>query len=257
VRLPLSDVSRVIEEVQRLTASPNGAYSLTVTTKVMLTGTLDGAAVTRDFRPSVAFDLDTSQLRLSEAPADGATSILRSQTGSLPVAGSTARLLPFPPHPPLSTVRVASAVLTVAALVVAALLAGQQPPRRPPTQILDIPRRYRRRMVTTRAATIPADRTVLAVDSIATLHRIAERYERFIMYDISPVPATEAAPGASGAGAPRRVGAAPARWDKHTFLVDDDTALYLFVTHIPAPRNEPEPPRGRRHPYVPGPRHAS
>jgi hypothetical protein len=106
-----------------------------------------------------------------------------------------------------------------------------------------IPHNVRPKIVTTQAALIPADRTVMTVDSMASLNRVAERYERLIMHNVLPMPGPE---GQSG--------------EEHTFMVDDDTALYMYVTRTSTPIEVPEeaPPipmtRRRVRSLIPSPR---
>jgi hypothetical protein len=252
VRLPLTRILRVIKNVERRTGTASGPYRLTVTSDVVL-GAPAGSGTVGRFSPFLAFDLDAHQLRLRDAPADGGSAIIRSGSGSLMVPGSVARRLPLPGHPPLSLARVVTAVLAVVALLAAAILGWlrRRPPR--PDGTARIPRRYRRRVIATQVATIPPDRTVVTVDSIATLHRIAERYERLIMHNVSPSPAALVPGGSGTAPAGRRAAtatatatataaAAAAAEYEDAYLVDDDTALYVFVTQVPPQRT---PPRGQ------------
>lgn len=70
VTLDLRRLRSLIGRVQRLTGAPaGGSYTLTVLSRVHLTGTLAGQPLSSDYRPALSFQLDDLQLR----PASSAT----------------------------------------------------------------------------------------------------------------------------------------------------------------------------------------
>jgi signal peptidase I len=277
--LPLGHYLQLIEDVEQLTKASSGPYSITVSAVVMLGGQVPGGVVAGDFSPSLTFDLTPSQLRLHDQVPPGAAFVTKSQATSIAVPATAVRRLPMPGHPTVSTARTAGAALAVVALLAAGLLTGlrrragaeawvnagtnaeaETAARAETAEIAEIvPRRYRGRVLATQITAIPPDRTVVRVGSIEVLHKIAERYGRFILHDVSPAPGATA-PGTSRA---RRRSTDQVRGREHTFLVDDDTALYLFVTHGPAPAGDPgptdpaPPQESGPHDLVPAPRHAS
>ena len=259
--LPLSSYVQLIADLDRLTGTSSGPYTFTVTTVVTLGDRVREAGIAAQaFSPSLSFAVGGSELHLQDKVPPGATSITKTQAGSVAVVGSTPRLLPLPGHPPLTSLRVAAPALAILAFLVAGLLRGlgRRPPE--PGETFEVPRRYRARVVPTQIGTIPESRTVLRIDSIATLHRIAERYERFIMYDVSPPTTPGLLDGAPGTVPTGRRAAVPIQGQgrqEHTFVVDDDTAMYMFVTTVrppsppPAPPGPPAPPAPPRPPAPP------
>ncbi len=287
--LPLAGYLQVINDLERLTNASSAPYNITVKTVVTLSGQVPGGVVAAEFSPSLSFDVTQSQLRLHDQAPAGSASITRSQAGEITVPASVVRRLPVPGHPTPAALRNAGFAFAIVAFLVAGLLRELRRRPAPPDDTAElIPRRYRGRVLATQVTEIPPGRTVVRVDSIHTLHRIAERYGRFIMHDIPPAPGPTGPEPVPGTSRPRRRSTDLPRGREHTFLVDDETALYLFVTHAPAPQGHPptdpaspggdppadasaggapaagapsgegqEPPPGKPRGLVPTPRHAS
>ncbi len=246
--LPLRDLSQAVSDLQRLTGVPGGPYTVVVTTQIDLEQTEAGRSSTEEFAPELTFELDPNQLRLRDKPSQDDTFIAATKLGPMVAARAP------PDWVPSRQVAIAArfGVTTLAFSAFATTLVLRHRRRAASRQVptrYRIPRRYRQRIVSTLVASIPEDRAILAVESLDALNRIAEKCERFIHYEATTL---------TDYGVEQE----PHPWQldlarEHTFFVDDDTALYVFVTGtveaLPEPAPTPVGPTER----IPRPRHAA
>jgi hypothetical protein len=185
-----------------------------VQTDISLNGKIGGAPVKAKFEPALTFTLDLQQLRLGgtvAAPtanpdADPNAPIIRTQTKSVTIPDTTEGRVPVPilhaelPVWPTRIIGLAGGLL----LLLAAALGERANVRHAAAvgEVGEIVRRLGDKLIPADASSPPPGRTVVTVTSINGLTRIAERYERFILHS--------------------------SQGEQHTFLVDDDTALYLY-----------------------------
>ncbi len=252
--LDLAEFARVIRDVAAATHVPIGGYTLTVRLDVHLAGAVAGQPVDQRIAPALAFSVDDHLVRLTqsqsgtsaagepqpsdESAAGGAGSAGRPQVtetpGSVRVPDRVPAAFTLRGHRvPATELRWwPPAVGGVLLLVCLGLgLAGRARRQGRVDDEFGPLTRYEPHLLHTEPVA-PADgRTVIELDSIDALARVAERYERFILH-------SESGP-------------------EHNFLVDDGTTLYRYRTEEAVEAADPVPlpptlPR-QRSPWEPTP----
>jgi len=229
--LDLAEFARVIRDVQAATQVPIGGYTLTVRVDVRLAGAVAGQPVDQWVAAALAFSVDDRVARLTQTQSATAPPGDPRPTGETATGGSgsdgtagrpqvteTARSVQVPERVPAAFTllghRVPAAALrwwppAVGGLLLLVCLGlGFAGRRRREGRVDDeLSGRltgYEPHLLHTEPVA-PADgRTVIDLDSIDALARVAERYERFILH-------SESGP-------------------EHNFLVDDGTTLYRYRT---------------------------
>jgi signal peptidase I len=188
-RMDIGSMLALVSRVEEDTAV-RGTYTLTIAPHVVLGGEVAGAPLSGTFAPASKFAMDSLEIRPDTAngapsePAQAATSFERSESGS-----ATARLT-RPAHivigPFSMTVAAARAIalaglalVALAALAAAILLA--RPQRRGPTAA--ILSRYGSLIVPVSTVWQQPGVTVIDVEDIDSLARIAIHYERSILHE--------------------------------------------------------------------------
>lgn len=236
VRVPLRRITALLDEVRRETGLTDGGHVLTVTVTARVLGgggeVLDGTT-----SAALSFVLQPTQVVLTAADTEalaqggGARAVTRAATGGVTVTVvRPARWSVGAVGVPVATVADVATPLAVACAAAAVLVGslglrgGRRPrpaaPTAPPADLVArrtaaTLRRHRALVVPGTTATVPQGRAVVTVDSLETLVRIAQRYERFVVH-------VDGGPG-------------------HMFLVDDDTTIYRFRCPRPAPAGPPDP----------------
>jgi signal peptidase I len=242
--LDLTEFARVIRDVAAATHVPIGGYTLTVRLGVHLAGAVAGQTVDQRISPALAFSVDDHLVRLTQSqsgtPATGEPqpsdeSAAGGSGSDGPVGRSqvteTAASVRVPDRVPASfTLRGHRVLATelrwwppavggILLLVCLGLgLAGRARRQGRVDDEFGPLTRYEPHLLHTEPVA-PADgRTVIDLDSIDALARVAERYERFILH-------SESGP-------------------EHNFLVDDGTTLYRYRTEeaVEAADSVPLPP---------------
>jgi signal peptidase I len=223
--LDLAEFTRVIRAVESATQVPIGGYTLTVRFDVHLAGSVAGQPVDQRIAPALTFAVDDHLVRLTQtqsgAPATGDPQVTE-QAGSVRVPDRAPTAFTVGGHGvPTTDLRwwppAVGGVLLLVSLGLG--LAGRR--RRPGQEDDEFGRRltrYQPHLLDTEPVAPAADRTVIDLDSIDALARVAERYERFILH-------SESGP-------------------EHNFLVDDGTTLYRYRTEdaaAPVPTPHPVP----------------
>lgn len=220
--LDLADLARMIHDVQATTGVPIGACTLTVRVDVHLAGAVAGQPVDQRMAPVLAFSADDYLMRLPQTQPGA------SVTG--PQVTETTGSVQVPERVPaaftLRGYRVAATELrwwppaegaVLALLSLGLALAGRRRRQDPTDAGTDQSlTRYEPHLLHTEPVAPAHGRTVIDLDSIDALARVAEHYERFIAH-------SESGP-------------------EHNFLVDDVTTLYRYR------RGEPVDPA----PHTPG-----
>ena len=228
--LDLAEFARVIRDVEGATHVPIGGYTLTVRVDVHLAGAVAGQPVDQRIAPALAFSVDDHLVRLTQnqsgTPATGepqpagesaAGGSGSDETAGRPQVTETAGSVRVSDRVPAAFTlrghRVPAAELRwwppavggVLLLVCLGLgLAGRGRRQGRVDDEFGHLNRYEPHLLHTEPVA-PADgRTVIDLDSIDALARVAERYERFILH-------SESGP-------------------EHNFLVDDGTTLYRYRT---------------------------
>jgi signal peptidase I len=215
VSLDVRQLRSLIRKVEKLTGSSAGsAYTLEVTPRVHLAGTLGSEPVTSDYAPALKLQLDALKLRPAAASssagddaaaADALKAALNpKRDGS--VAASTTKANRLTVHGvglPVPTARWI-AIIGLLLGVAGTLLTGAGVLRDPhdPTKHVD---RYRHLIVPIAGATFDPARPPIDVTSIGALAQLAERSERLILHN-------------------QRDGV-------DTYLVDDEGTLYRYQAH--------------------------
>jgi signal peptidase I len=200
ITLDVRSLQSLIGRVEAETGAPaGGGYSLAVTPRVHVTGTLAGQALTSDFGPSLSFQMDALQMR----PGSGAHSGLTpSRRGSIASPAATANTLRVRGHG-LGVVAARWIALAGFLLAVAGtLLTGVRLLRQPLDPTSRIQARYRHLIVPIAGAAYDRARPPIDVASIEALVQLAERSERLILHHVD-----------DGAD---------------TYLVDDEGTLYRY-----------------------------
>jgi len=246
-RLDLRGIPARIRAVEAASGVPVTGYTVTVRADLRPAGTVAGQAVQQPLTTSLAFDMDDRQLRLvtardgAHAPGDPVVvrwsgSVRRPTTtatelslGGLQVRTASLR------RPPLEA---GLALLAFCALLAA--WAGAAGTRRREERSGLGPHLLRTGPVAARP-----ERTVVDVDSLAELVRVAERYERFVLASREAGPDGRLLDGYwvdDGAVLYRFV-AADSAADADPGA-DPGAALGRLLTGIPAPRRPAEAGRG-------------
>ncbi len=242
--LDLAEFARVIRDVEAATQVPIGGYTLTVRVDVHLSGAVAGQLVDQRVAPALAFTVNDHVVRLTQTrsgtpDAGGAQAAGPSATGGngsdgtagRPQVTETAGSVQVPDRVPSAFTLRGHRVLTtelrwwppaVGGVLVLVFLALAGRGRRQGRGDDEFARRltqYQPYLLRTEQVPPANGRTVIDLDSIDALARVAERYERFILH--------------SGCG------------PEHNFLVDDGTSLYRFRTvaphdPVPLPSNLPQ-----------------
>jgi signal peptidase I len=214
--LRLDRVRTLMQSLERATGAANGSYTLTLVPQVRLAGTLAGEKLAARFEPRLQFALD--KLKLTPELADRAGSLnpeskparplSPSATGSVKVSRTAANeLAARKVHLPVATARRAAVIGAAAALVglltgVLLLLRGRR---------ADEPARIERAYGPGLIPVTRSDRRsydeIVEVESIETLARIAERYDRMILHE----------EGELG----------------HSYRVADEGVLYVYLVGTP------------------------
>ena len=217
-RVDLSRIPATVRDVAATTGVPVTGWTLTVRADVRLVGAVAGQPVAQPLAAVLAFDMDDHQLRLTSAREGARTAgdpdVVRWD-GSVRRPTTTPTTLELGPlRAPTASLRRWPLAAGVALLPAWALLAARirRARRRPGGADPDLLR------------TAPVDllpgRTVLDVESLAELTRVAQRYERFVLHS--------------------RDG------DQDCYLVDDGTLLYRYLPGtsppVPRPRRPQDPP---------------
>ncbi len=215
VSLDVQHLRSLIRKVEKLTGGPAGsAYTLEVTPRVHLAGTLGSQPVASDYAPALKLQLDPLKLRPAAASAsagddDSGADALKAafnptRNGSVSASTTTAnRLTVHGIGMPVPTARWI-AVLGLLLGVAGTLITGAGVLRNPydPTKHVD---RYRHLIVPISGTTFDPARPQIDVTSIGALAQLAERSERLILHH-------------------QRDGV-------DTYLVDDEGTLYRYQAH--------------------------
>jgi signal peptidase I len=233
--LDLAEFARVIRDVEAATQVPIGGYTLTVRVDVHLSGAVAGQPVDQRVAPALAFTVNDHVVRLARSgtpDAGGAQAAGPSATGGSgsdgragrPQVTETAGSVQVPDRVPSAFTLRGHRVLTtelrwwppaVGGVLVLVFLALAGRGRRQGRGDDEFARRltqYQPHLLRTEQVPPVNGRTVIDLESIDALARVAERYERFILH-------SECGP-------------------EHNFVVDDGTSLYRFRTvapHDPVP----------------------
>jgi signal peptidase I len=215
VTLDVQRLRSLIREVEKLTGSSAGsAYTLEVTPRVHLAGTIGSEPVTSDYAPALTFQLDPLKLRPatgSSAGGDDASAADQLKSSLNPkrdgsVSATTRESNTLTVHGLGLPVPTARWIALIGLLLGAAgtLLTGAGVLRDPydPTKHVD---RYRHLIVPIAGTTFDPARPPIDVTSIGALAQLAERSERLILHH-------------------QRDGA-------DTYLVDDEGTLYRYQAH--------------------------
>jgi signal peptidase I len=204
VTLDVPALQSLIRKVEKLTGGdPGGAYNISITPRIHLTGTLASQPLTSNYAPALSLQLDALQLRAGQGStaADPTAGLNPSRGGSVATATTTPNKLTVRGHRvPVTTARwIALIGLLLAAS--AALLSGLRlmGDSSDPTSHIN---RYRHLIVPIAGTTYDPARPPIDVTSITALAQLAERSERLILHQ-------------------QRDGA-------DTYLVDDEGTLYRY-----------------------------
>jgi signal peptidase I len=215
VSLDVQQLRSLIRKVEKLTGGPAGsAYTLEVTPRVHLAGTLGSEPVASDYAPALKLQLDPLKLRPAAASSSAgddetAADALKAafnptRNGSVSASTNTVNRLTVHgiglPVPTARWIALIGLLLGVAGT----LITGAGVLRNPydPTKHVD---RYRHLIVPIAGTTFDPSRPQIDVTSIGTLAQLAERSERLILHH-------------------QRDGV-------DTYLVDDEGTLYRYQAH--------------------------
>jgi signal peptidase I len=214
VSLNVQQLRSLIRKVEKLTGSTAGsAYTLEVTPRVHLAGTLGNEPIASDYAPALALQLDPLKLRPAAATTSGddgsAADALKAafnptRKGSVSASVTEPNRLTVHgiglPVPAARWIAVLGLLLGVAGT----LLTGAGVLRNPydPTRHVD---RYRHLIVPIAGTSFDPARPPIDVTSIGALAQLAERSERLILHH-------------------QRDGV-------DTYLVDDEGTLYRYQAH--------------------------
>ncbi len=213
--LDVRQLRSLITRVEKLTGTSAGSpYSVEVTPRVHLAGTLGDQPVTSDYAPALKLQLDPLKLRpdtgSSDAGGDASTAdkpaaaFIPKRAGS--VSSSTTQAATLTIHEIGVSVPTARWLAVIGLLlgVAGALITGTGLLRDPfdPTRHVD---RYRHLIVPIAGTTFDPARPPIDVTSIGALAQLAERSERLILHH-------------------QRDGV-------DTYLVDDEGTLYRYQAH--------------------------
>lgn len=215
VSLDIRRLQSLIRKVERLTGSSAGsAYTLEVTPRVHLAGTLGSQPITSDYAPPLTFQLDALKLRPATASssspddpsaADQMTAALHPKRNGA-VSATTTKTNTLTVHDIGVSVPTARWIAVIGLLLglSGALLTGAGVLRDPydPTKHVE---RYRHLIVPIAGTTFDPARPPIDVTSIGALAQLAERSERLILHH-------------------QRDGV-------DTYLVDDEGTLYRYQAH--------------------------
>jgi signal peptidase I len=209
VPIDVAAAAALIARHESEVGSESGSASLTVTPAVDLSGAAEGRAFTAPFEAGLTFVLDSVSVRADDAPGSLApTAETAVPVRSLVPTSFTA----FGQTLPIVTARrIAGAVLLLA--LAGSLVAWSLGRRRPSDDVERFLARHGARVVPVSGFTLGA--LVVDVEDGATLARVAERNEQFLLHHTAA--------------------------DRHTFLVQDDATTYRFVIPIAAPDAAPPP----------------
>ncbi len=176
----LERVQRLTEQLQELTGSSQGAYSLTLGTRVTTSGDVDGRPLASTFTPGVEFDL--ADLRLQPKPdVDGGGFVQREPVTGTVAVPEAIRLgraqLAVSDARWIGSIALAYALLTGLA---ALFLFGRRTARDEPARISA---RYGRMLVDVAAPAVDPKR-VLDLPDMNTLARIAAHHGRLILHTV-------------------------------------------------------------------------
>jgi signal peptidase I len=206
--LDLAAFGRVMHDVATTTGVPVGGYTLTVRVRVHLAGRVAGRPVEQRIAPALTFAVDDRLMRLTQpTPASNSDA-----AAGRPQVTETAASVQVPARVPtafsVGVVRVRAVDLrwwppaVGGLLLLVSLGLARIGPRGRVDDVGVGLTRYEPHLLHTEPVA-PADgRTVIDLDSIDALARVAERYERFILH-------SESGP-------------------EQNFLVDDGTTLYRY-----------------------------
>jgi hypothetical protein len=213
--LDVRQLRSLIRKVEKLTGTSAGSpYSVEVTPRVHLAGTLGDQPVTSDYAPALKLQLDPLKLRpdMASSDAGGAASAADELAAAFnpkragSVSSSTAQANTLTIHDIGVSVPTARWLAVIGLLlgVAGALITGTGLLRDPfdPTRHVD---RYRHLIVPIAGTTFDPARPPIDVTSIGALAQLAERSERLILHH-------------------QRDGV-------DTYLVDDEGTLYRYQAH--------------------------
>jgi signal peptidase I len=215
VSLDVQQLRSLIRKVEKLTGGPAGsAYTLEVTPRVHLAGTLGSEPVASDYAPALKLQLDPLKLRPAAASSSSggdetAADALKAafnptRNGSVSASTNTVNRLTVHgiglPVPTARWIALIGLLLGVAGT----LITGAGVLRNPydPTKHVD---RYRHLIIPIAGTTFDPSRPQIDVTSIGALAQLAERSERLILHH-------------------QRDGV-------DTYLVDDEGTLYRYQAH--------------------------
>lgn len=212
--LDLAEFARMIHDVESATQVPIGGYTLTVRADVHLSGAVAGGPVDERFAPALVFTVDDHVARLTGTGSGTPATVATAGRPQVTEAGASVRV---PDRVPAAFAllghRVAATelrwwpsaigcVLLLVLLGLGLMSRGRQAGANDDSGLrLD---QYEPYLLHTGSVAPLAGRTVIDLDSMDALARVAERYERFIL----------------------RSDAGP----EHDFVVDDGTTVYRFRT---------------------------
>jgi signal peptidase I len=238
--LHLHAIERLLRRVEAETGTSGGAtYTLTLIPHVRVRGKLANVNLTDTFTPHLAFTLDPLQLQPqlpdpnTPTQTPGARDPLApSRGGAVKTTHTTARTLSFKAVG-LAVTRARVLATTGAAVALAALLAFALLALRGRTadDSSRIEARYRDLIVPVARSDRRSYDEIVELTSIETLARLAERYDRLILHEQTPL--------------------------GHSYRIADDGILYIYLIgdaagllpHIATVTKTPEPPlKTRRSP---------
>jgi signal peptidase I len=178
--LDVGQLQAILAQVRADTGIQGGSATVTVLADVHLDATIGDRAVTRHFRPELAFRLDPLQMHLVEPSSTGAPGGLRPTVRDSVSSRTTspARLVLLGRHLPVGTGRRLGLVAMLAAL--ATLVSADRLRRRLRAEPARIELRHGRRIVP--VAGVAPRAVAVDVTSMQDLARLAEQEQRLILH---------------------------------------------------------------------------
>jgi signal peptidase I len=185
--LDLADLRALVRRVETLTGAPQGgAYTVAITPRLHVRGTLQGQTVSSDFRPVLGFQLDPLRLTLgrdANGAAQDSAGLAPSRRGSVQRPTAVPNTVAVRGHELTVTTARSIAGIGLLLVIAAAFVIVVNERRRPSAPGAQVERRYRSLIVPIASRSHDPTRPPIDVTSIDVLAKLAEQSERLILHE--------------------------------------------------------------------------